>query len=150
MTPTDIYKKLIMEKCPPANERERVYGSIILAMAERVEKLERQSTEMIKAIRFIASKSRNDVVDESVEEQPTEGGTEAETEGPARQQDQTPFPAGVSAAAPAGAASASTATGPIVEEVSEIPTPDVSSGPGVNAAPIPKKPKNGAGKDAVA
>lgn len=161
MTQLQIYKKLIEEKCPPQTESEKVLASIVLVMAEHIEALEGlikrnrvQGIETMKSVGALARivrSMRGDETEEAGEGEVEAQGTEAATEeAPTQMKDQTPFPAGAPVSAAPGTGQRVTVQGaqnvPAPEAPAPAPAvqteegslePNVSSGPAVNAAPIP-------------
>lgn len=155
MTQLQIYKKLIEEKCPPQTESEKVLASIVLVMAEHIEALEGlikrnrvQGIETMKSVGALARivrSMRGDETEEAGEGEVEAQGTEAATEeAPTQMKDQTPFPAGAPVSAAPGAGQRVTvqtpeapAPAPAVQTEEGSLEPNVSSGPAVNAAPIP-------------
>lgn len=126
-----IYRKLLAEKFMAQTDREKVLTSIIIAMAEDIDKikfaikfLSDQGAEMGEGLNAIADKIFGDGSDASV--------AEAQASADAGR-DKTPFPAGANPTVVKGSA------GPLPDEDEEgPPVPNVKSGPATNAAPIPK------------
>jgi hypothetical protein len=98
---TGDIRRIMQTKMPPENDRERVYHSIILTLAEKLDRL-REETK--RAVKFLAEnmKDINEVLAESAGT-PTTDAPSAETEQPEPPRDSTPFPAGFSAAGAPGA-----------------------------------------------
>lgn len=127
---TETYKKLITEKCPPRDQTEQVYASILIQLSEQQDKIAAQLVEVRKALTILARRILPRAEEVSSDQAPAQAEAPAE-ESPLR--DKTPFPAGVKAsvndATPAAEAPAVEAA-PAAEEA--IPTPDVVG------MPVPK------------
>lgn len=149
---TDMIRKLVIEKVPAGNEAEKVRASILVALSERLDRVEAQLDELLGAVKVLAAvvgqMRESDEEEEPAGETPKQEAT-AEDSAP---RDKTPFPAGVPTTGPIGGA----ASGPTPDAAPKAPPkPNASSGPAVNAQPIPKRPppaataKNGreAGKE---
>lgn len=131
---TPIYRKLLVEKFSAQTDREKVLTSIIIAIAEDVDRIK-------MAIKFLSDQDMEigaslSVVTEAVfgNEEVETGQTSASAGG-----DKTPFPAGAKPTVVANSA------GPLPDEgddevttEGEVPKPNVTSGPARNTAPIPK------------
>jgi hypothetical protein len=128
-----IYRKLLAEKFEAKTEREKVLTSIIVAMAEDVDKIKR-------AIKYLSDQDidlfagLNAALEKLFGSEGAEGEQVNAAQAPASAGgDKTPFPAGANPTVVTGSA------GPLPDEDEEgPPTPNVKSGPATNAAPIPK------------
>jgi hypothetical protein len=109
-----VYERLMLEKCPPTNEREKIYASIVLAIAEDVDKLKTQTAETIKALRVLAKIIR----EMGGGAQPAEEAAQAADVSESPIKDQTPFPSNLKAGA--GVAGS---TGPLPDETPATPAP---------------------------
>ena len=151
---TEVYKKLFRDNCPPQNEQERLYASIILALSEKVDEMEKIISADRKMIVKL-DKAMNVVVRFIQELKAADEGEEGQSGAPQAEQaaadegprDETPFPTGFKASA------APTAPSPAVTVDGETVVPNAGSGPAMNAAPIPQagkkvSTKNGS-KDSV-
>jgi hypothetical protein len=124
-----FYRKLLMEKFVAETDREKVLTSIIVAMAENIDRvalaidrLGTQDEEIAIGLQAVAEHVFGGAASPGVV-------PEAADEGGPR--DSTPFPAGAATAPPPG-----NKTGPM--DVEEDLTPNAGSNPVANAAPIPK------------
>jgi len=128
-----------LRNSPPQSKEFQFFGSVLLAHLESKEK---EILTLRKSLKVLGAVVTELLGAEPKEETPTapEPGTVAD-EGQSGPRDKTPFPAGVKTSGPAAPASFDE-----VQAAEEIPQPNASSGPAVNAAPIPKKApgKNGA------
>jgi hypothetical protein len=120
-----IYRKLLAEKLPAPTDREYVFSSVLLAMAEDIDKIKR-------AIKFLSDQDIELSAGLNAVSEAVFGGAEEAppTQAPSTAGgDKTPFPAGAN----------QTGSGPTEpDEVEAPPAPNVKSGPATNAAPIPK------------
>lgn len=134
-----IYRKLLAEKFEAKTDREKVLTSIIIAMAEDIDKIKRaikylsdQDVDLFAGLNAALEKLFG-----------SDGGAEGEqveaAQAPASAGgDKTPFPTGANPTVVTGSA------GPLPDEDEEVtaeggvPKPNVTSGPARNAAPIPK------------
>ncbi len=178
MTPSAAQIKILLEqKFPPVTDGGRVFTSVLLTLAANVENLELELHKTNKAAAMAISLLR-EKIDELSSGAPTgpvppsygeetedtgapgQGGASVVTAGAVTAaptvstKDATPFPAGIPTSAPPG-----TRPTPVVTKAPVAPTappedltPNVQSGPAVNAQPLPSRPNapaNGS-KSAVA
>lgn len=179
LTAADI-RKLLNEKFPPTNPREKVYVSVTLALLDNQEVVEAQVKGLAELFgllcmaleidprQLLALKNKKATGGEENDEVlgggssgtagmggsgvgggASAGGAGGGGAGPANPiKDSTPFPAGVPTSAPPGTKPAPKVTSqakpaPVVEDT----TPNVQSGPAVNARPnVTPPPVNGAPK----
>jgi hypothetical protein len=146
-TPTENYRKLLTEKCPPTSEREHVYASIVIALSDTVDTLSAQVITLSKTMKIISDAVAAALSDDDDGAEAKAAPTAGEGNSAAAGVDKTPFPAGVPTQGPL-------ATGFKTQVVAsqavpgEIPAPDVQGQPAVNAAPIPKRVAQPAGNGA--
>lgn len=139
-----VYRRLLMEKFQAETDREKVLASIIVAMAEDLDRVaagvlavDRGLGENALAIEAIAEQVFGSMADATPAGAPASAPSQAGT----GVRDQTPFPAGVAPTV------VQNGTGPLPDdEEAPIPTPSVPQ-PTVNAAPIPT-PSSGGSKQA--
>jgi hypothetical protein len=153
LTTADI-RRLLSEKYPPRDERDQVYIGILLTLAENVDTLEKAVVAVADKIdvlekagaafgnmlAFVAKQSSVDIsallAAGGLTQTPAAAGAAAEQ---SVSNDKTPFPAGVATSAAPGTAQKVTVQADPAEDL----TPNTSSGPAMNVAPIPSTP-NGA------
>jgi hypothetical protein len=154
LTAADI-RKLLNEKFPATNTREKVYVSIILALLDNQEVVEAQVkgiAELIGRLLTVLEINPKTLMEMSVPQTKVEGegassaggagvggagGSGASGGGVATSPvvDKTPFPAGVPTSAPPGTAQRVVVQPTAEAAETEIPQPNVQSGPAVNVRP---------------
>lgn len=138
---TDKVRRLLTDKFPPTTDRERVYGSTLIALSEVLEDLNKENNGLRRLVNEVmpvmanllkehtdALKGAGLLVSEDAAA-PASGKDEAPAGGP---RDKTPFPTGVNTTPPPPAAAKPAAA------ASDSITPNVVSGPATNPRPIVK------------